>query len=53
MLNYIENKIKILVVEDNKSILEGLRYLLEKTQLGGDELTFEEFCTMMKNIMKS
>lgn len=30
MLNYIENKIKILVVEDNKSILEGLRYLLEK-----------------------
>ena len=27
---------------------EELRYLLEKTQLGGDELTFEEFCTIMK-----
>ena len=27
---------------------DELRYLLEKTQLGGDELTFEEFCTIMK-----
>ena len=27
---------------------EELRYLLEKTQLGGDELTFDEFYTIMK-----
>ena len=27
---------------------DEFRYLLEKTQLGGDELTFEEFCTIMK-----
>ena len=30
-----------------------LTYLLEKTQLGGDELTFEEFCTIMKGGMSS
>ena len=32
---------------------DELRYLLEKTQLGGDELTFEEFCTIMKGGMSS
>ncbi len=30
MLRQIEDKVKILVVEDNKSIIEGLEYLLEK-----------------------
>ena len=34
---------------DDEGISEDeLRYLLEKTQLGGDELTFEEFYTIMK-----
>ena len=32
---------------------DELRYLLEKTQLGGDELTFEEFCTIMKGGISS
>ena len=32
---------------------DELRYLLEKTQLGGDELTFEEFCTIMKGGLSS
>ena len=30
-----------------------LNYLLEKTQLGGDELTYEEFCTIMKGGISS
>ncbi len=30
MINCLENKLKILVVEDNESIIEGLEYLLEK-----------------------
>lgn len=30
MIKCLENKLKILVVEDNKSIIEGLKYLLEK-----------------------
>ncbi len=30
MLSKVENKVKILVVEDNKSIIEGLEYLLKK-----------------------
>lgn len=30
MSDFIENKVKILVVEDNKTIIEGLEYLLEK-----------------------
>ncbi len=30
MIKCLENKLKILVVEDNKSIIEGLEYLLEK-----------------------
>ena len=34
---------------DDDGISEDeLRYLLEKTQLGGDELTFDEFYTIMK-----
>ncbi len=34
---------------DDEGISEDeLRYLLEKTQLGGDELTFDEFYTIMK-----
>ena len=34
---------------DDEGISEDeLRHLLEKTQLGGDELTFEEFYTIMK-----
>ena len=34
--------------EDDGMSENELRYLLEKTQLGGDELTFEEFNTIMK-----
>ena len=30
MLNYLENNIRILVVEDNELITEGLKYVLEK-----------------------
>ena len=34
---------------DDEGMSEGeLKYLLEKTQLGGDELTFDEFYTIMK-----
>ena len=32
---------------------DELRYLLEKTQLGGDDLTFEEFSTIMKGNFSS
>ena len=34
--------------DDDGMSEEELRYLLEKTQLGGDELTFDEFYTIMK-----
>ena len=34
--------------DDDGMSEEDLRYLLEKTQLGGDSLTFDEFYTIMK-----
>ena len=34
--------------DDDGISVDELRYLLEKTQLGGDELTFDEFYTIMK-----
>ena len=39
--------------EDNGMSENELRYLLEKTQLGGDELTFDEFYTIMKGCSSS
>ena len=31
---------------------DEIRYLLEKTQMGGRELTFDEFCSIMKGAIR-